>query len=86
MAQTPLNYLRLPVKHTPQVAPTLPVYLKHRLKRVSHAHAPVKLLQVSRTEMEEELQRKEAVRKEGDVYLLIPQKELFQLNNPNQED
>ncbi len=44
---------------------------------VSRAHAPVKLLQVSRREMEEEMLRKEAEGKEGEVSLLIHQKQLL---------
>jgi hypothetical protein len=44
---------------------------------VSQAHAPVKLLLVSRREMEEELQRKVAAGQEGEVYLLIPQRQLL---------
>ncbi len=36
--------------------------------------------------MEEDLQRKEVVGKEGEVYLLVSQKQLFRLNAPGQED
>ncbi len=46
---------------------------------VSKAHAPVKLLQVSRREMEEEMQRREAEGKGGEVYLLMPERDLLQL-------
>ncbi len=50
--------------------------------RVSLAHAPVKLLRVSKTlkEIEEELQRKEAAGKEGEVCLLIPQGQILLLS------
>ncbi len=47
-----------------------PAWATGPTKVVNHAHAPVKLLCMSRGEMEEELQRKEAVGKEGEVYLL----------------
>ncbi len=36
--------------------------------------------------MEEELQRTEVIGKEGEVYLLVPQKQRFQLNAPGPAD
>ncbi len=44
---------------------------------MSRAHAPVKLLLVSRRKMEEDMLKREAEGKEGEVYLLLPQRDLL---------
>ena len=53
---------------------------------VSRAHAPVKLLLVSRREMEEDMLKREAQGKEGEVYLLQFQRDLLKLKTSGPED
>ncbi len=53
---------------------------------VSRAHAPVKLLRVSRREMMEDMKEQEAIERGGKVYLLLPQRQLLLLNAPGPED
>ncbi len=53
---------------------------------VSRAHAPVKLLLVSMREMKEDMRKREAEGKGGEVYLLLPQRDLLKLKTPGLED
>jgi hypothetical protein len=48
--------------------------------------APVKLLSVSRREMEEDMLKREAEGKEGEAYLLLPQRDLLRLKTSGPED
>ncbi len=53
---------------------------------VSKAHAPVKLLRVLMREMTEDMRKREAEGKGGEVYLLLPQRDLLKLKTPGPED
>ena len=66
----------VPTRHGPIALP----------RWVSRAHAPVKLLRISMREMKEDMRKREAEGKGGEVYLLLPQRDLLKLKTPGPED
>ena len=62
----------IPTRHGPVALP----------RWVSRAHAPVKLLRISMREMKEDMRKREAEGKGGEVYLLLPQRDLLKLKTP----
>jgi len=66
----------VPTRHGPMALP----------RWVSRAHAPVKLLLVSRREMMDDIRGQEATGKGGEVYLLLPQRQLLHLGTQGPQD